>query len=53
MFGARAFRECPRTPLAGLYLAGPSSALGASATVASGWFAAAAVLADRKAGRLK
>jgi phytoene dehydrogenase-like protein len=53
MFGERAFRECPRTPLKGLYLAGPSSALATSATAAAGWFAAAAVLADRKAGRLK
>jgi phytoene dehydrogenase-like protein len=53
MFGERAFRECPRTPLKGLYLAGLSSALGPSTTCASGWFAAAAVLADRKAGRLK
>jgi len=41
-----------RTPIAGLYLAGPSSALGPLATCASGVAAARAVLADLGAGRL-
>ncbi len=53
IFASRAWPECPRTPIAGLYLAGPSSAVGASATAAAGWFAAAAVLTDHKAGRLR
>jgi len=42
-----------RTPVEGLYLAGPSSALGPLATCASGVAAARAVLADMRAGRLK
>ncbi|GAA0527316.1 phytoene dehydrogenase-like protein [Rhizomicrobium palustre] len=48
MLGFRPFAECRgmRTPVPGLYLAGPSSALGPIATCASGWAAAAAVLAD-------
>ena len=41
-----------RTPVEGLYLAGPSSALGPLATCASGVAAARAVLADLAAGRL-
>ena len=43
----------PRTPVRGLYLAGPSTPAGASASLASGVCAANAVLADVKAGRLK
>lgn len=43
----------PRTPIAGLYLAGPSTAAGLLATCASGVFAARAIVADFKAGRLK
>lgn len=43
----------PRTPIEGLYLAGPSSAAGVLATCASGALAAQAVLADRKAGYLR
>lgn len=46
-------RPGPRTDIAGLYLAGPSSAAGPLATCASGVAAARAVLADLKAGRLK
>lgn len=51
MLAFRPFAECrgTRTPVAGLYLAGPSSTLGPVATCASGWAAAHAVLADRKA----
>lgn len=41
-----------RTPVNGLYLAGPSSALGPLATCVSGVAAARAVLADFGAGRL-
>lgn len=50
MLGFRPFADCygTRTPVPGLYLAGPSSSLGPIATCASGWAAAAAVLADRK-----
>lgn len=50
MLGFRPFTECRggRTPVPGLYLAGPSSTLGPVATCASGWAAAKAVLADRK-----
>jgi phytoene dehydrogenase-like protein len=43
----------PRTPLDGLYLAGPSSAAGVFGTCVSGAMAAAAVIADRKAGHLR
>mgnify|MGYP001547362543 CR=1 FL=1 len=46
-------RPGPRTEIAGLYLAGPSSAAGPLATCASRVAAARAVLADLKAGRLK
>lgn len=42
-----------RTPVKGLYLAGPSSALGPLATCASGFAAALAVDADLSAGRLR
>jgi phytoene dehydrogenase-like protein len=52
-FANRAYPGWPRTPLHGLYLAGPSSALGPSVTCASGWLAAKAVLADHRAGRFK
>lgn len=40
----------PRTPIEGLYLAGPSSAASVLGTCASGAMAAYAVLADRSAG---
>ena len=55
MLGFRPFADCrgTRTPVEGLYLAGPSSALGPLATCASGVAAARAVLADFAAGRLK
>jgi len=43
----------PRTPIAGLYLAGPSTTAGTLASCASGIFAARALLADLQAGRLK
>ncbi|HEY8698325.1 MAG TPA: FAD-dependent oxidoreductase [Rhizomicrobium sp.] len=42
-----------RTPIRGFYLAGPSTAAGALATCAAGAIAAATVLADLKAGRLR
>jgi phytoene dehydrogenase-like protein len=42
-----------RTPIRGFYLAGPSTAAGPLATCAAGAIAAATVLADLKAGRLK
>lgn len=50
MLGFRPFSECrgTRTPVPGLYLAGPSSTLGPIATCASGWAAADAVLADAR-----
>lgn len=50
MLGFRPFAECrgTRTPVPGLYLAGPSSSLGPIASCASGWAAATAVLADLK-----
>ena len=55
MLGFRPFPECSgtRTPVEGLYLAGPSSPLGPLMTCASGVAAARAVLADMRAGRLK
>ena len=55
MLGFRPFADChgTRTPVEGLYLAGPSSALGPLATCAAGAAAARAVLADFAAGRLK
>lgn len=55
MLAFRPFPECrpPRTPVEGLYLAGPSSALGPLATCASGVAAARAVIADLSAGRLR
>jgi len=43
----------PRTPVDGLYLAGPSTAIGMLGTCVSGVFAARAVVADLKARRLK
>jgi phytoene dehydrogenase-like protein len=52
MLGLRPFAGCPRTPVKGFYLAGPSAAAGPLATCASGVAAAQAVLADLKAGRL-
>lgn len=42
----------PRTPIDGLYLAGPSSAAGPMRSCAAGVIAARAVIADAKAGRL-
>lgn len=45
-------RAAPRTPIDGLYLAGPSTAAGILGTCASGVFAAQAVATDLKAGRL-
>ena len=55
MLGFRPFADCrgTRTPVEGLYLAGPSSTLGPLATCASGVAAARALLADFAAGRLK
>jgi phytoene dehydrogenase-like protein len=52
MLSLRPFVDCRggRTPLAGLYLAGPSSALGPFATCASGVTAAHALLCDFKGG---
>ncbi|HEX2593735.1 MAG TPA: FAD-dependent oxidoreductase [Rhizomicrobium sp.] len=52
MFAHRAWPEWPRTPVGGLYLAGPSSAIGPVATAASGWIAAKALVVDSRAGRL-
>ncbi len=50
MLGFRPFVQCrgTRTPVVGLYLAGPSSTLGPLATCASGWAAATAILCDLK-----
>ncbi|MGH6871975.1 MAG: phytoene desaturase family protein [Rhizomicrobium sp.] len=42
----------PRTPIKGLYLAGPSTPMGPLATCASGVIAAQAVIADLKGGNL-
>lgn len=55
MLGFRPFVEASgtRTPVEGLYLAGPSSTLGPLATCASGVAAARALMADFAAGRLK
>ena len=55
MLGLRPWldRAAPRTPIAGLYLAGPSTAAGALASCASGVFAARALIADLAAGRLR
>jgi phytoene dehydrogenase-like protein len=55
MLGLRPFADCrgTRTPVEGLYLAGPSSALGPLATCAAGVAAARAVMADFAAGRLR
>jgi phytoene dehydrogenase-like protein len=50
MLAFRPFAECrgTRTPVPGLYLAGPSSALGPLATCAAGWAAATAIACDLK-----
>ena len=55
MLDFRPFAACrgTRTPVDGLYLAGPSSTLGPLATCASGIAAAHAVMADFAAGRLR
>jgi phytoene dehydrogenase-like protein len=55
MLGMRPWldRAAPRTAIAGLYLAGSSTAAGVSATCASGAFAARAIIADLAAGRLR
>ncbi|MGA7713785.1 MAG: NAD(P)/FAD-dependent oxidoreductase [Rhizomicrobium sp.] len=55
MLGFRPFADCAgtRTPIEGLYLAGPSSALAPFASCASGVAAARAVIADLAAGKLK
>ncbi len=58
MFAMRPFVEPggpppPRTPVDGLYLAGPSSAAGPLGACVSGAVAATAVIADIGAGRLK
>ena len=55
MLGARPWLgfPAPRTPVHGFYLAGPSTPAGAAASLASGAYAATALLADLKAGRLK
>ncbi|MBS0273703.1 MAG: NAD(P)/FAD-dependent oxidoreductase [Proteobacteria bacterium] len=55
MLGFRPWLDCaaPRTPIDGLYLAGPSTAAGILGTCVSGVFAARAVMADLKARRLK
>ncbi|HJW41624.1 MAG TPA: NAD(P)-binding protein [Rhizomicrobium sp.] len=45
-------RDCPHTPVDGLYLAGPSTAAGPLQTCASGVIAAEALIADLRAGRL-
>ncbi|MEI9988902.1 MAG: FAD-dependent oxidoreductase [Rhizomicrobium sp.] len=45
-------RGGPRTPVDGLYLAGPSSAAGPLATGTAGAIAAEALIADLRAGRL-
>lgn len=54
MLGQRPWLDCaaPRTPLAGLYLAGGSTAAGLAASLASGAEAARAIIADKRAGRL-
>lgn len=53
MFANRAWPEWPRTPIHGLYLGGPSSAVGPVATAAAGWLAAKALVVDHHAGRFK
>lgn len=55
MLGFRPFADCrgTRTPVEGLYLAGPSSALGPLATCVAGVAAARAVMADFAAGWLR
>ncbi|MGD0192095.1 MAG: NAD(P)/FAD-dependent oxidoreductase [Rhizomicrobium sp.] len=53
MFDLRPWSDppAPRTPVRGLYLAGPSSPLGPVATCAAGFLAAKAVLSDAGTGR--
>jgi phytoene dehydrogenase-like protein len=53
MFDLRPWSDppAPRTPVRGLYLAGPSSSLGPLATCAAGVLAAKALLSDLKADR--
>lgn len=55
MLGFRPWLDwaAPRTPIDGLYLAGPSTAAGVLGSCVSGVFAARAVVADLKARRLK
>lgn len=55
MLGLRPWTDVasPRTPLEGLYFAGPSSAAGPLATCVAGVAAAGALITDAKAGRLK
>ncbi|MDE2181644.1 MAG: NAD(P)/FAD-dependent oxidoreductase [Alphaproteobacteria bacterium] len=55
MLAFRPFTDCAgtRTPVKGLYLAGPSSALAPLAACAGGVAAARAVLSDLAAGRLR
>jgi phytoene dehydrogenase-like protein len=55
MLGFRPWLDCasPRTPVDGLYLAGPSTTAGILGTCVSGVFAARAVTTDLKARRLK
>ncbi len=58
MFAMRPFVDpdappSPRSPVDGLYLAGPSSAAGALGTCVSGAIAAAAVIADIRSGRVR
>jgi phytoene dehydrogenase-like protein len=48
MFDERPWASSPRTPIRGLYLAGPSSPLGPLATCAAGILAAEAVMTDIK-----
>jgi phytoene dehydrogenase-like protein len=55
MFSYRPGSGCalPRTPIRGLYLAGPSTMAGVLGTCMSGVIAAHAIIADGKGGRLK
>lgn len=55
MLGLRPWldRAGPRTPVEGLYLAGPSTAAGVAASCVAGVCAARVAIADLKAGRLK
>jgi phytoene dehydrogenase-like protein len=55
MLGFRPWFGCvpPRTPIGGLYLAGPSTSAGILGTCVAGVFAARAIAADLEAGVLK